>query len=174
MDSKPKLTLEDLAAHQRLALEYTAELPPQVAGMLDGRPEPTYIAVNNTQPLFEQHFSIGSALGSYYLPRHNAVRPPWYQSLFNQKWNNHYVRLWMRITRRWHNSYFTQQRRSELFALSMMITLGYEEDLRLYLEKHPDMIKWAVFLALISFARGLKQRLANAVKRLFTLTPALP
>jgi hypothetical protein len=56
----------------------------------------------------------------------------------------------------------------------MMITLGYQEDLRLYLEKHPDMIKWAVFLALISFARGLKQRLTNTVKRLFTLTPALP
>jgi len=174
MEEKHKLSIEDIAAHQKLALVYTDELPPHVTGIVDDRPEPTYIAVNNTQPLFVQHFSIGSALGSYYLPRHNAARPPWYQSLFNRKWNNHYMRLWMRITRRWYNGYFNQQRRSELFALSMMITLGYQEDLRLYLEKHPDMIKWAVFLALISFARGLKQRLTNTVKRLFTLTPALP
>jgi hypothetical protein len=174
MNQKSKLTLEDLAASQKLALEYTAELPPQLPGMLDGRPDPTYIAVNNTQPVYEQRFCIGSALGRYYLPRHWAVRPPWYHSPFNRRWNNHYMRLWMRGARRWFNRNFNQQKQSELFALNMLMTLGYKDDLRLYFEKHPEMIKWAVCLTFISVARGLKQRLVSVVKRLFTMNSALP
>lgn len=56
----------------------------------------------------------------------------------------------------------------------MLMTLGYKDDLRLYFEKHPEMIKWAVCLTFISVARGLKQRLVSVVKRLFTMNSALP
>jgi hypothetical protein len=174
MDEKRKLSIEDIAAHQKLALVYTEELPPQVTGIVDDRSEPTYIAVNSAQPTFEQHAFIGYAIGSYHLPRHYAARPPWFQSLLNRKWKTHYMRLWMRGTRRFFHRRLGRHKQSEIFALSLLITLGYQEDLRLYLDKHPDMTGWAICLTLIMIARVLKQRLVRFLKRLFALTPALP
>ena len=59
MNEPRKVTIEDVAAHQKLALEYTSELPPHITGIADDRPSPTYIALNTAQPQFEQHFFIG-------------------------------------------------------------------------------------------------------------------
>lgn len=174
MNEQRKLTLEDFLANERLNLEYTTQLPPQVGGVLDDRSAPTYIAVNATHPPFEQHFSIANALGSYHLPRLCAARPPWFQKLFNRKWNNRYMRLWMRTTRRWFHRNFNQQKQSELFALVIIMRLGYKEDLHLYLKKHPEMTKWAICLSLIMLARDLKRQLVSFVKRLFTFNSAIP
>jgi hypothetical protein len=62
MNQKSKLTLEDLAASQKLALEYTAELPPQLPGMLDGRPDPTRPTSLSTIPSLYMNNVFASAL----------------------------------------------------------------------------------------------------------------
>ena len=173
MNQKPKFSIDDVAAHQHLTLVRTTELPPHVTAMLDNRPNPTYIAVNATQPLFEQNSSVLYAIGRNYLPRHPAKQPPLYRVL-NKKWKSRFMRLWMRTTRRWYHRNFSYEKQSERFALVMMMKLGYQEDLRLYLENHPQMTGWAVWLSFLTIVQALKQRLVRFVKRLFTLTPALP
>lgn len=174
MEQKPKFSIEDVAAHQHLTLVYTTELPPHVTAMLDDRPNPTYVAVNATQPPFEQHSSVLYAIGRHYLPRHPAKRTPWYHSLLNRNWRNRHMRLWMRATRRSFNRTFSHDKQSERFALVMMIKLGYQEDLRLYLEKHPQMTGWAVWLSVLMTAQALKQRFVRFLKHLFTSNLALP
>ena len=169
MNEPRKVTIEDVAAHQKLALEYTTELPPHLTGIADDGPNPKYIALNTSQPQFEQHAFIGYTIGSHHLPRHYAVCPPWYQKLLNRKWRNHYMTLWMRATRRKFHRDFPKQKQGEIFALIMMMNLGYTEDTRLYLEKHPEMNGWAIYAAVVMIARGLKQRLVRFLKNLFTL-----
>lgn len=167
MNEKRKPTIEDVAAHEGLALEYTSEASPKFGAQLDWRPDPGFIMVNATHPLYEQRFSIGHELGRFQFARRPAPLPLDH-SILNRNYHSHFMKVWMRGARRYMNKRLGAEKRNELFALILMMLLGHKDELSQFLKKHPEMTGWAVYFSLIIIARALKSRFAKVLKQLFT------
>ena len=174
MNPKPKITVEELAATAGLALEYTDKAPANFGAQLEPGPNPTCIVVNGTHPVYEQRFFIARELGRYALARQRPTRPPFMYALVNRQYRNHFMKGWMRYSRRLINRQLGPERRRIDFALGLLLMLGHATDLQLYLEKHPEMKKWAYYFAFVVVLKGMKQRLMNTLQKAFLLTPVVP
>ena len=138
MRRKPKRTLLEWADYYGLTIEKTDGLSPNVAGYLDPHQDARFIMINRNLPLSEQNFTIAHEL-SHYVRHHGRCRFPMIALLVKLlgvmsffKWARNAADGLRRFARG------LMEIEANLMAMCRLINCDAMDDIRDYLERHPE------------------------------------
>jgi len=152
MTSRQRFTVFDVAEDLCLEVRYTCELPANVFGHLDPGPEPVYIAVNANTPECEQKFTIAHEIG-HYLKHHNRTRLKPFNKFLSRSWKSPRMVHACRQARLSFAILFGPERQADLYAMSLLLTLGDTDTLMSYVNRNPHQRKWLLLLELVLMIR---------------------
>ena len=139
MNLRPKYTIYDMPGYFGLKIEYRDDLPADNAGFLHDADEPLFIAINRSLPRCEQAFTIGHEL-CHFLKHQNRPRRNFNIRLLNHPWESRRAKTYARYVRKILHIFLPVEFEADLFAVGMLFELGAMEELKAYLELHPEKI----------------------------------
>lgn len=145
----------ELAEYYGLKVLVLSDLPDNVAGFLDNRDEPQYIAVNGNLPLCEQIFTVGHEL-CHYLSRHNRAPRKYRNRVLDSHFKSKGARVFVRFVRRFTNRVFSAETEADMFAIGAMIQIGPPNELRNFLRCHPEKTRLFIYQTVVlTFGRPI-------------------
>jgi hypothetical protein len=145
-------------------IRYVDSLPDDVTGFLDKEEPPTFIAVKRSCPPSEQVFTMLHELG--HLCLHRRPRPPhWTRTFLTHVWDNHAMAVTTRALRRYVNRNFGPEFEADAFATLFLMYFRCQDDLREYMERHPEKNWRVLFFATLLFGLYIKRRIGAIFHR---------
>ena len=137
MTTQPRYAIYDMPGYFGLKIEYRDDLPADNAGYLDPAYEPQYIAINRNLPRCEQAFTIGHEL-CHFLKHNNVTRRNFNVRLLNHQWESRRAKTYARYVRQITHKLLPIEFEADMYAVSMLFELGAVNDLKAYLDLHPE------------------------------------
>jgi hypothetical protein len=145
MNQRLKYTIYDMPGYFGLKIEYRDDLPATNAGYLDPADEPQYIAINRNLPCCEQAFTIGHEI-CHFLKHHNVSRRNFNSRLLNSQWKSRRAKTYVRYLRYFTNKLLPIEFEADMYAVSLLFELGAVDDLKDYLQLHPEKTWLALYV----------------------------
>jgi IrrE N-terminal-like domain len=168
MNQRPIRTVEDMPGYFGLQIEYRDDLPANNAGYLDPHDEPQYIALNRNLPHCEQAFTIAHELG-HYLRHHNQPRRRFFPGVLDREYQSERIADLACRTRRTLYLIFTKEWEADLYAFCLLFNIGAGDDLKAYLERHPEKMRMGIVAFAICFFKAIPRIIKGLILKFFKL-----
>lgn len=157
MTPKTRQTLESLASHFDLRIEYVSDLPDKVPGCLQSGPEPRYIFINASKPACDQAFTIAHELAHYVL--HVGRKPMVFlPAHLNLLWKTKLLHKLAQLTERWTRQKFDVEWQANLWAFILLWQIGAVDDLCDLVQLYPDKKRMFWYSCAATVYSGIKRR----------------
>src|ERR1700722_6232149 len=118
MSDPQQLTIQHLADHCQLAIEYVDDLPLEVPGYLDPSPIPRFIAIDRRLSRNEQVFTIAHEIAHFVL-HHGKPRRNYYPFILERHPDNQFLAQVLALMRRYIKLHTHRDWEADLWAIFM-------------------------------------------------------
>lgn len=123
--------------------------------------------MNRSLPHCEQAFTIAHELGHYL--NHHRTRRRFFPKVLDREYQSQRVASLAYRTQRALYFIFTKEWEADLYAFCLLFNLGAGNDIKAFLERHPQKMRMCVLASTICFLKVLPRIIKGLILKFFKL-----